>query len=133
MSSLPAMEMKNYAYYYMFYGCTALKTHCSLPATTVATSCYEYMFYGCDALETIAALPATTLASNCYRYMYSNAAGIKVSQTQTGEYQNAWRIPTSGTGTTASNWNASMLASTGGTFTGDPVSETTYYTANTVV
>ena len=65
--------------------------------------------------------------------MYSHAAGIMISETQTGDYQNAWRIPTSGTGTTASGWNGSTLASTGGTFTGDPVLETTYYTANTVV
>lgn len=133
MSSLPATIMKSYSYSYMFYGCTALKTHCSLSATTVATGCYESMFYGCDALETIAALPATTLVTNCYKSMYSHAAGIKVSTTQTGDYQNAWRIPTSGTGTTTSGWNGSMLASTGGTFTGDPVSETTYYTSNTVV
>ena len=133
MSSLPATTMKNYAYYYMFYGCTALKTHCPLPATTLATSCYEYMFYGCNDLETIAALPATTLAQYCYRYMYQGSAGIKVSTTQTGDYQNAWRIPTSGTGTTATDFAKSMLASTGGTFTGDPVLGTTYYTSNTVV
>ena len=133
MSSLPAMTMKNYAYNYMFYGCTALETHCPLPATTLATSCYEYMFSGCSALETIASLPATRLANNCYKYMYFSAVKIKVSETQTGDYQNAWRIPTSGTGSTGSNWNVGMISSTGGTFTSDPSVNTTYYTSNTVV
>ena len=118
---------------YMFYGCKALQTHCALPATTLATGCYQYMFYDCDALETIAALPATTLVTNCYNNMYSNAAGIKVSDTQTGDYQNEWRIPSSGTGTASSVWGSSMLASTGGTFTSTPDLNTTYYTANTVV
>ena len=65
--------------------------------------------------------------------MYQGSALIKVSATQTGEYQTAWRIPASGTGTTAANFAASMLASTGGTFKSDPVLGTTYYTANTVV
>jgi hypothetical protein len=133
MSSLPAMTVLSSAYAYMFHGCKALRTHCALPATTLGTYCYQDMFYDCDALETIAALPATALKGYCYNAMYSNAAGIKVSTTQTGAYQNAWRIPSSGTGTTASSWNTSMLASTGGTFTSDPAVDTTYYTANTVV
>lgn len=133
VTSLPATSLPTYAYAYMYYGCSNLVTHCSLPATSLNTACYQYMFYNCDKLTTIASLPATTLAQYCYRYMYQNSALIKVSSSQTGDYQTQWRIPTSGTGTTATNFSTSMLAGTGGTFTSNPVVNTTYYTSNTVV
>ena len=133
VTSLPAMSLVSYVYAYMYYGCSNLVTHCSLPATTLSTACYQYMFYNCDKLTTIASLPATTMAQYCYRYMYQGSALIKVSATQTGEYQNAWRIPASGTGTTATDFAKSMLDSTGGTYKSNPVLGTTYYTANTVV
>ena len=67
--------------------------------------------------------------------MFSGCTNIKLSTTQTGEYQTAYRIPKSGTGTTATDTLQNMFAGTGGTFTGTPNINTTYYlsTSNTVV
>ncbi len=128
--SLPATTLANNCYYYMFYGCTGLTTAPSLPATTLASSCYSYMFYGCTGLTTAPSLPATTLAVYCYYGMFCGCTALKVSPTKTESYQYDWRIPTSGTGTPASNWNIDMLYNTGGTFTGNPTIDTTYYVEN---
>ncbi len=128
--SLPATTLANYCYAYMFQGCTSLTTVPSLPAITLAVYCYSHMFYGCTSLATAPSLPATTLANYCYRYMFYGCTSFKVSETKTGSYQYAWRIPTSGTGSTATNWNYNMLANTGGTFTSEPTINTTYYLEN---
>ena len=132
---LPATTLARYCYASMFRGCTALTTAPKLPATTLADYCYRYMFYGCTALTTAPELPATTLAKWCYSYMFYGCTKVKLSTTQTGEYQTAYRIPKSGTGTTATNALKNMFANTGGTFTGAPEINTTYYlsTNNTVV
>jgi hypothetical protein len=128
--SLPATTLAPYCYDRMFRGCTALTTAPSLPATTLAPYCYDRMFYGCTSLTTAPELPATTLAQVCYSYMFYGCTAFKVSATQTDTYQYAWRIPTSGEGTTATGWNTSMLAGTGGTFKGEPSIDTTYYVEN---
>ena len=132
---LPATTLVGNCYYNMFYGCTSLTTAPALPATTLDNNCYCAMFRGCTALTTAPALPATTLAIGCYANMFFGCTKIKLSTTQTGDYQTPYRIPTSGTGTTANNAMASMFTSTGGTFTGTPSINTTYYlsTSNTVV
>jgi hypothetical protein len=65
--------------------------------------------------------------------MFDGCTSLKVSATQTGTYQYAWRIPTSGTGTTATYWNRYMLRNTGGTYTSDPTINTTYYVENSPV
>lgn len=131
--ALPATTLADYCYYSMFQGCTALTTAPALPATTLADSCYYSMFQGCTALTTAPALPATTLVNYCYQYMFYGCTSIKLSTTKTGEYQTAYRIPKSGTGTTMSNSLDGMFANTGGTFKGTPEINTTYYTSNTVV
>ena len=59
--------------------------------------------------------------------MFNGCTGLKLSSTQTGEYTQEYRIPSSGTGTTASNALTDMFASTGGTFKGTPSINTTYY------
>ena len=130
---LPATTLVGSCYAYMFRGCTSLTTAPALPATTLTLLCYAYMFQGCTELTTVPALPATTLAAYCYNNMFADCTKIKLSTTQTGEYQTAYRIPTSGTGTTANNSLDAMFANTGGTFTGTPEINTTYYTSNTVV
>ena len=128
--ALPAIILAERCYSNMFRGCTALTTAPALPATTLANYCYHFMFLGCTALTTAPALPATTMANYCYYYMFQGCTAFKVSETQTGSYQHAWRMPTSGTGTTAGSWNSSMLANTGGTFTSSPVINATYYVEN---
>ena len=130
---LPATTLASYCYARMFFNCTSLTTVPELPATTLAASCYFRMFCNCTSLTTVPALPATALANVCYAQMFAGCTSIKLSTTQTGEYQTAYRIPTSGTGTTADNALTGMFASTGGTFTETPEINTTYYTSNTVV
>lgn len=131
---LPATTLQNYCYESMFRSCTGLTTlpNGLLPATTLATYCYRYMFYGCNKLVDLPSLAATTLKNNCYQYMFGQCTVIKLSTTQVDDYQTPYRIPSSGTGTTASNALANMFTGTGGTFTGAPTINTTYYTSNTV-
>ena len=80
------------------------------------------------SLTTVPGLPATEVISSCYSYMFYGCTSLKVSTTQTGGYQYAWRIPTSGTGTPAVG--PTMLTDTDGTFTDNPTINTTYYVEN---
>ena len=131
---LPATELAGYCYYCMFYNCTSLTMAPELHATSLAFSgCYGYMFGGCTSLTTVPELPMTSLYKSCYQGMFSGCSLIKLSTTQTGEYQTAYRIPTSGTGTTDTDSLTNMFKGTGGTFSGTPEINTTYYTSNTVV
>ena len=129
--ALPATTLANSCYDSMFEDCTALTQASALPATTLATYCYDSMFRGCTSLTQAPALPATMLAEGCYEYMFEDCTSLKLSATQTGEYTQEYRIPSSGTGITATNALTGMFASTGGTFTGTPEINTTYYLSNT--
>ena len=132
---LPATTLADFCYRNMFYGCTSLTTAPVLPATTLADSCYRNMFYGCTYLMIVPELPATILKDYCYRNMFTGCTNIKLSSTQIGEYQTAYRIPTSDTGTTGSDSLLQMFTNTGGTFKGTPTINTTYYlsTSNFIV
>ena len=123
-------SLANYCYNAMFEGCTSLTTAPELPTTTLADNCYRQMFEGCTSLTTAPELPATALYYGCYRFMFSGCTSLKVSATKEGAYQYDWRIPTSGTGTTATSWNSYMLSSTGGTFKSNPTINKTYYVEN---
>ena len=129
--ALPATTLAFGCYISMFRGCTNLTQAPALPATTLASNCYTGMFVFCASLAQVPALPATTLAESCYDSMFYGCTKIKLSSTQTEEYTQEYRIPTTGTGTTATNALDNMFASTGGTFTGTPVINTTYYLSNT--
>ena len=132
---LPATTLASNCYSYMFSQCTSLTTAPSLPATTLANNCYNDMFSGCTSLTTAPSLPATTLASNCYSYMFSECAKLKLSSTATGSYTIAYRIPSTGDGTPDNDSLTNMFFLTGGTFTGTPVINTTYYldSSNSIV
>lgn len=130
---LPATTMASQCYLDMFENCVKLTTISNLPAKTLASECYCYMFSGCTSLTTLPKLPATTLAHSCYGSMFRYCTNIKLSTVKTGEYQTAYRVPISGTGTTASFAFDYMFTETGGTFTGNPTINTTYYTSNTLV
>ena len=125
--ALPATTLANSCYYRMFSGCTGLTQAPALPATTLASNCYDSMFRGCTSLTQVPVLPATTLASNCYDSMFRSCTSLKFSTAQTGEYIQEYRVPSSGTGTTATDALRNMFVSTGGTFTGTPEVNTTYY------
>ena len=132
---LPATNLAQYCYGSMFYGCTSLTKAPELPATNLANSCYNNMFYGCTSLTELPALPATTLASNCYSYMFSGCSKICISDVagtfgdddDKVTYSAEYKIPSAGTGTTASNALTNMFLGTGGKFKGTPDINTTYY------
>ena len=128
---LPATTLSYNCYADMFYDCTNLIQAPALPATALENNCYFDMFYGCTSLTQAPALPATTLTNRCYFEMFYGCTSLKLSTTQTDEYTQEYRIPSSGTGTTAKNALSDMFASTGGTFTGTPEINTTYYLSNT--
>lgn len=129
---LSAATLAASCYKQMFEGCVKLEHVPFLPATTLADLCYSRMFAGCTKLADIPVLPATDLQDDSYVEMFDGCSLIKLSEIQTGEYVNAYRIPSSGTGT-GSGEMSDMFKSTGGTFTGTPQLNTTYYTSNTVV
>lgn len=130
---LPATTLADYCYLNMFMNCTSLTSAPELPATKLASSCYSGMFNGCASLTTVPSLPATMLTNNCYSSMFNGCTKIKLSTTQTGEYQTPYRIPTTGAGTDGAYSLINTFAHTGGTFTGTPGINKTYYTSNTVV
>ena len=117
----------------MFFGCTWLTTASELPATTLAESCYYQMFRWCSSLTALPNLPATTLSTSCYQFMFYGCSKIKLSTTQTWDYQTEYRVPTTWTWSTWTNSLTNMFASTWWTFTWTPSINTTYYTSNTLV
>ena len=125
--ALPAITLADYCYYSMFRDCTSLTQAPALPATTLAEGCYYCMFMGCTSLTQVPDLPATTLAVGCYQGMFYGCTSLKLCSVKGGEYTIAYRIPSSGTGTTATEALISMFESTGGIFTGTPDINTTYY------
>ena len=129
--ALPATTLAASCYNNMFQGCTNLTQAPALPATTLAFGCYDGMFKGCTNLTQAPALPATTLVDTCYDSMFYGCTKIKLSSTQTEEYTQEYRIPTTGTGTTATYALINMFAMTGGTFVDTPEINTTYYLSNT--
>lgn len=125
--SLPAIVLPAYAYYYMFALCSSLTIPPALPAMNVPTSAYQSMFQLCNSLDAVPALPATSIGSMGYGVMFAQCSKIKMSETQTGEYQNRYEF-----GSIPGGYGTNMFSETGGTFTGRP-DQTTYYTANTII
>lgn len=130
---LPATDLAYYCYYMMFDGCTSLVTPPELPATIVDYKCYSNMFAGCTSLESLPKLPATVLGEECYSGMFAGCTKIKLSLTQDSTYKNEYMIPINGNGIDASDALKNMFSNTGGTFTGTPGINTTYYTSNEVI
>ena len=125
--ALPSTTLAESCYQFMFYDCTSLTQAPALPATTLAEGCYGSMFSYCTSLTKAPALPATTLANSCYNGMFYGCTSLKLSSNKTDEYIQEYRIPTTNTGTTATDALIAMFANTGGTFTGTPTINTTYY------
>lgn len=76
---LPAMALSNYCYGYLFYGCTSLTTAPNLPAFTLVGSCYYYMYNGCSSLTSPGKIDATTLATYCCNGMYYKCTSLTES------------------------------------------------------
>ena len=122
-----------YCFSTLFSQCTSLTTTPKLTATVLAERCYNSMFQLCTNLETLPKLPVLTLANYCYSGMFYWCTKIKLSTTQTWEYQTAYRIPTTWTWTAWTNSLNIMFTDTWWTFTWTPSINTTYYTSNTLV
>lgn len=127
---LPATTLASGCYNSMFGYCKSLVNAPSLPATTLVDRCYQSMFRGCSNLITLPVLAATTLDIVCYFDMFRECTKIKLSSSQTDDYVYEYRIPMSGNGIYATNALQYMFLDTGGTFTGTPSINTTYYTNN---
>lgn len=123
---LPATSLNTSCYGSMFVGCTSLKAAPKLPATNLKKDCYKGMFEGCTSLTALPKLSATNLATYCYILMFNGCTNIKLSAVKTEEYTVAYRIPATGSGTQDESVK-NMFADTGGTFTGTPEINTTYY------
>ena len=130
---LPATTLKSGCYNVMFNKCYSLVKAPVLSATSLANDCYANMFQNCTNLDTLPKLPATTLPSNCYFAMFTGCSKIKLSTTQTWDYQTAYRIPTTWSASAQSNSLNYMFNNTWGTLTWTPSINTTYYTSNTLV
>ena len=65
---LPATQLKEYGYDYMFKNCYNLITAPELPAKSMLAYCYRGMFENCYNLITAPELPATSVP---YAYSYS--------------------------------------------------------------
>ena len=117
----------------MFANCSTLVTPPELLATTLGDGCYYQMFYNCSKLNKLPKLPATKIPTSAYYNMFKGCSSIKLSTTQTGEYQTPYRFPTTGTGTVGSDALVGMFNNTGGTFKSNPSVNTTYYTSNELV
>ena len=131
--ALPASTMANACYHSMFYGCTSLLDVPKLKSIALEPTCYTNMFTECVSLRSLPELPATTLKNQCYYGMFYKCSNIKISTTQVDEYQTEYRIPLIGTASGGSATVTQMFTNTGGTFTGTPSINTTYYTSNTVI
>lgn len=130
---LPASGLEEYCYYGMFSGCTSLIQAPAIPAIVAKTSCCSQMFKDCTSLVSLPLLRPMVLESTVFSSMFNGCTSIKISATQTGEYQTPYRIPTTGTGSVSTNSLSSMFSNTGGTFAEAPSINTIYYTSNTVV
>lgn len=117
----------------MFRDCTSLVIPPALPANTVKNNGYYWMLFGCASLEYLPELPATSIGDSAYYYLFTQCEKIKISETQTGDYINEFRMPSSGTGVDGTDSFKWMFSSTGGTFSATPTINTTYYTSNSIV
>lgn len=125
---LPATTIWQRVYANLFYWCTSLETAPELPATTLGgTHCYYSMFEWCSNLTQIPKLPVTTLTNYCYYYMFRYCTKIKLSTTQTWEYQTEYKIPRTWTWTTASYALNYMFQGTWWSWAWTPTINTTYY------
>jgi hypothetical protein len=133
--TLPAATLATNCYYSMFRDCIGLTTAPSLPAITLFNYCYYYMFYGCTSLTTIPSLPAIATKVYCYNNMFNGCSSLQMYTESSGTHTNAYRIPTTGTGTTISYALNNMFASLadGSDAPATPVINTTYYTQNAPV
>lgn len=130
---LPATRLSNGTEYAKMFANTPITKAPELPATVIDYATYEGMFLNCTSLDSLAEIRATNFQVRSCSGMYQGCTKIKLSTTQSNLYNTPYRLPASGTGTAGTNAFLDMFSGTGGTFTGTPSINTTYYTSNVVV
>ena len=75
---LPAKTLSQHSYNNMFRNCTSLTLIATdlLPATNLSNYCYSAMFYGCSSLTSGPKLPATKMVMGCYESMFSRCTSL---------------------------------------------------------
>lgn len=126
--SLSSYPLLSDHFYGMFRSCSSLEDASGLafPDVQLSSNCYAYMF-SYSGLVIPPALESTNLASLCYDYMFSNCSSLKVSDTQTEDYTEPFRIPSTGTVSSSVSIGSNIFYNTGGTYTSNPVLNETYY------
>ena len=77
VTSLPAYELAEYCYHYMFTGCKSLTNLPELPYfPSLATGCFYHMFQDCTALEKAPRLWAEFLEDYCCEGMFLNCTKL---------------------------------------------------------
>ncbi len=111
----------------MFIACYKLnKINLNIKTFTGNFCCTDMFTYN-HAFKIPPTLNVTNMTIQALAYMF-RYTGIKVSETETGNYTYPWRIPATGEITTAgNNWNLNTLQGTKGTFTGNLELNKTYY------
>ena len=120
---LPAIEVSESSYTRMFFGCSHLVAAPKLPAETVAGAGYAYMFAYCTSLVYLPVINATSAEALACMVMFGGCSKIKLSTEANDEYTQPYKLTI--------DQNQNMFYNTGGTFTDDPTSNTTYYVSNT--
>lgn len=106
----------------------ALRSAPSFLATNLSTGCYAAMFQGCENLITLPKLPASNIPGAAYNTMFSGCSQIMLSETQSDDYPTPYRIPFVKDAESVGNAAlVDMFLGTGGTFTGTPEPNKTYY------
>nr|DAG16275.1 MAG TPA: hypothetical protein [Caudoviricetes sp.] len=100
----------------------------SFLATDLSEACYLNMFVNCENLVTLPKLPASVIPQIAYSQMFTGCSKIMLSETQSDDYPTPYRIPfAKDVEDVGSGALTDMFAGTGGTFTGTPEPNTTYY------
>lgn len=95
-SILPATILNNWCYNNMFDGCKSLVNAPELPAETLMDNCYWYMFSGCTSLKTIRCHAKVTAKDATLDWL----KGVKTSGTFYGHAEYGWASGASGIPTT---------------------------------
>ena len=118
----------------MFYGCKNLTRAPKISAVYINHDAFTNMFNGCINLETLPKILAKSDETDGFAGMFRDCKKIKLSLEKTGEYVNEFAIPYNKNGRYQHSDNLyNMFTGTGGTFTGTPTINTTYYTSNEVI
>lgn len=100
----------------------------SFLATNLSAGCYTAMYATCVNLVTLPKLPASVIPYGAYYNMFAGCPKIMLSETQSDDYPTPYRIPFAKDAEDVEDGAlGGMFVDTGGTFTGTPEPNTTYY------